>query len=71
MCPLHQGTYSIVAVVTFLKYKKTTIDHYTYVRVFSDITVSYLTFSTDNVINTTRNETSFTELKDFLKNTLI
>ena len=45
------------------KYKKITIYHAIYIKVFSDGTVSYLTVSTDDVLNTTNNETAFTELK--------
>ena len=59
------------AVVTMIKYKKITIYHTIYIKVLSDGTVSYLTVSTDDVLNTTNNETEFTELKSFLKNTLI
>ena len=50
-------------VVTTLKYKKITIYHAIYIKVFSDGTVSYLTVSTDDVLNTTNNETVFPELK--------
>ena len=58
------------AVVTILKYKKNTIYHAIYVKLFSDGTVSYLIVSTDDVINTTNNETSFPELRRFLKKLL-
>ena len=51
------------AVVTINKYKKSTIDHAIYIKFFSDGTVSYLTFSTDDVINANNNETSFPELR--------
>ena len=44
-------------VVTILKYKKSTIDYSIYIKVFTDGTVSYITVSTDDVINTTDNET--------------
>ena len=54
-------------MVTILKYKKITIDHDIYIRVFSDITVSYLTVYTDDVLNTTNNGTSFTEPRRFFK----
>ena len=50
-------------VVTILKYKKSTTDHAIYTKVFSDRTVSYLTVYTDDVLNTTNNETTFTELR--------
>ena len=36
-------------------------------KVFSDVTVSYLTVSTDGVLNTTNNKTSFTELRRFFE----
>ena len=49
-------------MVPILKYNKSTIDHSIYIKFFSDGTVNYLKFSTDDVINTTNNETSFTEL---------
>ena len=39
-----------------MKYEKITIDHAIYIQVFSGVTVSYPTVSTDDVINTTNNE---------------
>ena len=39
-------------VVTILKYNKIAIDNSIYIKVFSDVTVSYLTVSTDDFINT-------------------
>ena len=45
------------AVVTILKYNKNKIDHAIYIKLFSDKTVSYLTVSTDHVLNATNNET--------------
>ena len=45
-----------------IKYKKITIDHNIYIKVFNDGTVSYLTVSTDDVLNTNNNETAFPEL---------
>ena len=51
------------SVVTITTYKKIIIDHVTYIKVFYDGTVSYLAVSTDDVLNTTNNETSFTELR--------
>ena len=51
------------AVVTIIKYKKSTIDHAIYIKFFTDGIVSYLTISTDNDLNTTNNETEFLELK--------
>ena len=50
------------AVITILKYKKITMDHAIYIKVFSYVKVSYITVSTDDVLNTTNNETEFTEL---------
>ena len=55
------------AVVTLLKYKKSTIDHAIYIKVFTDGTVSYPEVSTDDVLNTTNNENVFTELTRVLK----
>ena len=54
-------------MVTILKYKKSTIDHYIYIKVFTDGTVSYLTVYTDDVLSTTNNEKSFPELTRVLK----
>ena len=54
------------AVVTIIEYKKSKIDHAIYIKVFDDETVSYLTISTDDVLNTNNNETAFIELtRDF------
>ena len=50
------------AVVTILKYNKSTIDHAIYIKVFTDVAVSYLTVSTDDVLNTNNNENAFPEL---------
>ena len=50
------------AVVTILEYKKSTIDRVIYIKVITDGTVSYLTVSTDDVINTINNDTAFPEL---------
>ena len=55
------------AVVTILKYKKSTIDHAIYIKVFSDGTVSYLTVSIDDVLNTTNIENASPELKIVFK----
>ena len=57
----------LYAVVTIIKYKDITIDHAIYIKVFTDGTVSYLTVSTDDVLNTTNNENAFPELKRVLK----
>ena len=45
------------AAVTILKYKKSTIDHAIYTKVFTDGIVYYITVSTDDVIDTNTNET--------------
>ena len=45
------------AVVTIIKYKKSTIDHVIYIKAFTDGTVYCLTVSNNDVINTTNNET--------------
>ena len=55
------------AVVTIFNYKKITIDHAVFIKVFADVTVSYITVSTDDVLNTTNNENLFPELKRVLK----
>ena len=55
------------SVVTIVKYKKIKIDHAIYIKVFTDGKVSYLTVSTDDVLNTTNNETTFTELTRVFK----
>ena len=54
-------------MVIVIKYKKSTIYHAIYIKVFSDLIVSYLTVSTDDVLNTTNNEIEFTELKGFFE----
>ena len=43
------------AVVTIIKYKKSTIYHSIYIKVFTYVTVSYFTVSDDDVLNTTTN----------------
>ena len=50
-------------LVTIIKHKKGTIDNDIYIKVFSNVTVSYLTVSTDDVLNNTNNETSFLEFR--------
>ena len=54
-------------MVTIIEYKKSTIDHAIYIKVFYDGTVSYLTVSTDDFLNTTNNEKAFPELTRVLK----
>ena len=46
-----------------MKYQKITIDHAIYINVFSDVTVYYITFSTDDILDTTKTETDFPELR--------
>ena len=46
------------AVVTIIKYKKITIDHSIYIKLFYDLTVSYLKVSNDDILNTNNNETN-------------
>ena len=53
------------AVVTMLKYKKSRIGYYIYIKFFNYGKVSYLIVSTDDVLNTTTNETAFPELTIF------
>ena len=57
------------AVVTILEYKKSTIDHTIYINFFAGGTVSYLTVSTDDVLNTTNNDNAFPELTRAFKET--
>ena len=57
----------IDAVITILKYKKSTIYHTIYIKVFSDGKVSYLKVSTDDILNTTNNETEFPKLTRFFE----
>ena len=54
-------------VLKILKYKKSTIYHAVYIKVFSDGTVYYLTVSTDDVLKYITNETAFTELTRFFE----
>ena len=54
-------------MVTILEYKKSTIDHAIYINFFDDGTVSYLTVSTDDVLNTTNNKNTFPELTRVFK----
>ena len=57
-------------MVKIFKYKKSTIDHAIYFKVFTDGTVSYIIVSTDDVINITNDEKAFPELTIFLKENL-
>ena len=54
-------------VFTILEYKKSTIDHAIYIKVFDYGTVSYLKVSTDDVLNTTTNKNAFRELTILFK----
>ena len=47
----------LYAVVTMIKYKKSTIYHTIYIKLFSDGTFSYLKVYNDDVIDTTNNGT--------------
>ena len=58
-------------LVTMIKYNENTIEHSVYIKVFTDVTVSYITVSTDDVLDTTNKETEFPELRSvFEKNNL-
>ena len=46
-----------------MKYKKRKFDHAIYIKVLYDVTVSYIIVYTDDVLNTTNNETEFAELR--------
>ena len=48
-------------MVIIIKYKKITIYHAIYIKVFSDGTFSYISVSTDDVLNNTNNKTAFPE----------
>ena len=52
----------LYAVVTILKYNKSTIYQAIYIQVFSYGTVYYPAVYTDDFLNTTNNYTEFTEL---------
>ena len=58
------------AVVKLFKYKRITIDHAIYIKVVTNGKVLYIKVSTDDVINTTNDETSIPELTRVLKNNL-
>ena len=51
------------AVVKILKYKMITIDNTIYIKILYYGTMSYLTVYTDDVLNTTNNETEILELR--------
>ena len=55
------------AVVTIIQYKTTKIDHAIYIKVFDDGSLSYLTVSTDDVLNTTNNQNTLPELTRVFK----
>ena len=50
-------------MVTILKYKENVTYYSIYINCLSDGTVSYLTVSTDDIVDTTNNETEFPELR--------
>ena len=50
-------------VVKNLKYKKITIDHFIYMKIFSGGNVSYLTLYIADVLTNTNNESEFPELR--------
>ena len=56
---LMQWNKILETVVTITKYKKSTIYNSIYIKVFSEKNVSYLTVSTDDVLNTINNDTAF------------
>ena len=55
------------SVVTILKYKTIIIYHAIYIKVLYNGPMSYITVSNHDVINTTNNETEFTELRRVLE----
>ena len=54
-------------MVVVIIYKKITIDHSIFIKVLSNVTVSYITVSNYDVLNTTNNGTAFTELTRVFK----
>ena len=50
-------------MVKIIEYKKSTIYHAIYIKVFSGGIFSYLTVSNDDFIKTTNNKIEFTELR--------
>ena len=54
-------------MVKITKYNKNTIDHAIYIKVLSDVTVSYITVSTGDVLNTNHNKIGFSELRIFFE----
>ena len=54
-------------MVTILRYNNSTLYHDIYIKVFTGVTVSYLTVYTDDVINNTTNDTAFPELTRVFK----
>ena len=52
----------IDAVVKIIRHKKIIIDNEIYIKLLSNGEVTYLTVSTDDVLNTTYNGTAFNEL---------
>ena len=66
--PAERKCYRVLdAAVTIIKYRKSTINHAIYIKVFNYGTVSYIIVSTDDVIDTTNNETLFPELTSVFK----
>ena len=57
-------------MVIINKYKKIITDNAIYIKLFFDVSVSYLTVSIDDVLNNNNNETVFTEFRRFLKKLL-
>ena len=55
------------AVTTIIEYKISTICHVIYIKVFDDVTVSYLKVSNNDVLKTNNNENAFPELKRVFK----
>ena len=54
-------------MVTIIKYNRSKIYREIYIKVFSSVTVSCLTFSSDDVLNTTNNKSSYTEPRIFFE----
>ena len=61
----------LVTVLTIIKHNKSTIQNAIFFKVIYEVRVSHLMVSTDDVLNTTNNETEFPELTRVFEEVLI
>ena len=54
-------------VVTIIKYKKISIGREIYINLFTDCNISYITVSTDYVLDTTNKVKDFSELRKVIE----